>query len=247
MTMLLIPAIDIRDGRCVRLFQGDFTQETRYDVDAVELATRYAEQGAPWLHVVDLDGAERGKPVSLSLVERIGARAKLSVQLGGGIRTQNDLEAALGVVQRVVIGSLAVKAPETVLGWLDTHGGERLTLALDVRIDDEGVPRIATHGWTEASQMSLWDAIERYAPAGLKHVLCTDVARDGALTGPNLDLYAQIKARAPQIELQASGGVRSVADLERLNEIGVDAAISGKALLEGHLTAEEIEPFLQNA
>jgi len=245
--MLLIPAIDIRKGRCVRLFQGDFAQETRYDVDAVELAASYAAQGAPWLHVVDLDGAERGSPVSLPLVERIVASANLSVQLGGGIRTQSDLEAALRVVQRVVIGSLAVKEPETVARWLDTYGGERLTLALDVRLDDGGVPRITTHGWTEASQMSLWEAIERYTPSGLKHVLCTDVARDGALTGPNVDLYARIKARAPQITLQASGGVRGVADLERLAEIGMDAAISGKALLEGRLTAKEIEPFLRNA
>lgn len=245
--MLLIPAIDIRNGRCVRLFQGDFAQETRYDVDAVELAASYAAQGAPWLHVVDLDGAERGSPVNLSLVERIGTNANLSVQLGGGIRTDEDLQAALNVVQRVVIGSLAVKDPETVARWLDTHGGERLTLALDIRLDDGGVPRITTHGWTEASQMSLWDAIEHYAPAGLKHVLCTDVARDGALTGPNVDLYAQIKARAPQIELQASGGVRGVADLEQLADIGIDAAISGKALLEGRLTAKEMEPFLQSA
>jgi len=245
--MLLIPAIDIRKGRCVRLFQGDFAQETRYDVDAVELAASYAAQGAPWLHVVDLDGAERGSPVSLPLVERIVTSANLSVQLGGGIRTESDLEAALRIVQRVVIGSLAVKEPETVARWLDTYGGERLTLALDVRLDAGGVPRITTHGWTEASQMSLWEAIERYAPSGLKHVLCTDVARDGALTGPNVDLYAQIKARAPQITLQASGGVRGVADLERLAEIGMDAAISGKALLEGRLTAKEIEPFLRNA
>lgn len=245
--MLLIPAIDIRNGRCVRLFQGDFAQETRYDVDAVELAAGYAAQGAPWLHVVDLDGAERGSPVSLSLVERIGQRAKLSIQLGGGIRTEEDLEAALRVVQRVVIGSLAVKEPDTVMRWLDTYGGERLTLALDVRLDDDGVPRLATHGWTEASQMSLWDAIDRYTPAGLRHVLCTDVARDGALTGPNIDLYARIKARAPQIALQASGGVRGVADLEKLAEIGIDSAISGKALLEGRLTAKEMEPFLRNA
>lgn len=244
--MLLIPAIDIRHGRCVRLFQGDFAQETRYDVDAVELAASYAAQGAPWLHVVDLDGAESGSPVNLSLVERIGTSASLAVQLGGGIRTEGDLDTALAVVQRVVIGSLAVKEPETVARWLTRYGGERITLALDVRLDDEGIPRIATHGWTEASRMSLWDALERYAPAGLKHVLCTDVARDGALTGPNFDLYAQIKTRAPQIALQASGGVRDVGDLQRLADIGIDAAISGKALLEGRLTMEEMRPFLRS-
>ena len=169
----------------------------------------------------------------LSLVERIGTSANLSVQLGGGIRTQDDLDAALRVAQRVVIGSLAVKEPETVLRWLDTHGGERITLALDVRLDDAGVPRVATHGWTEASQMSLWDAIDHYGPAGLKHVLCTDVARDGALTGPNLELYAEIKTRAPQIALQASGGVSRIDDLKTLRDTGAAATIVGKALLEG--------------
>ena len=245
--MLLIPAIDIRDGRCVRLFQGDFARETRYDVDAVELATSYAALGAPWLHVVDLDGAERGTPVSLPLVERIGASANLAIQLGGGIRTERDLDNALRVVQRVVVGSLTVKEPETVARWLEIYGGDQLTLALDVRLDDEGVPRIATHGWTEASHMSLWEAIAHYVPFGLKHVLCTDVARDGALTGPNVDLYAQFKDHSPQIVLQASGGVRDAGDLEQLAKMGVDAAISGKALLEGRLTEKEIEPFLRNA
>jgi phosphoribosylformimino-5-aminoimidazole carboxamide ribotide isomerase len=245
--MLLIPAIDLRDGRCVRLFQGDFDQETRYAVDPVALATEYAAAGAVWLHVVDLDGAASGEPANLPVIERIGRTAGLSIQLGGGIRTAAALESALGIVQRVVIGSLAVKSPELVAEWLQTYGGERLTLALDVRIDDSGIPRVTTHGWTQASQMSLWDAIDRYSPSGLRHVLCTDVARDGAMTGPNFELYRQCKQRAPHIALQASGGVRDAGDLEQLAALGIDGAISGKALLEGRLSKQEIRSYSQSA
>lgn len=245
--MLLIPAIDIRDGRCVRLFKGDFAQETRYPVDPVELASEYAALGAPWLHVVDLDGAASGRPVNLPLVARIREKAALSIQLGGGIRTEADLGAALGVVDRVVVGSLAVKSPTTVEAWLGSYGGERLTLALDIRIGADGVPRVAVHGWTEASQLSLWDAIDHYSRFGLEHVLCTDVDRDGAMTGPNVELYAQIKQRAPHIVLQASGGVRDSADLERLAGLDIDSAISGKALLDGRLSKEEIRPYLRSA
>lgn len=245
--MLLIPAIDIREGRCVRLYQGDFDQETRYAVDPTALASEYAALGAPWLHVVDLDGARRGEPENLGLVERIRSSAPLSIQLGGGIRKEHDLASALSVVQRVVVGSLAVSSPELVARWLETYGGDRLVLALDVRVDADGIPRVATHGWTRGSATSLWDAIDRYRGHGLAHVLCTDVARDGALSGPNLDLYAQCRERAPDIAIQASGGIRNAGDLAALAALRIAAAISGKALLEGRLTAEEIRPYLQDA
>jgi phosphoribosylformimino-5-aminoimidazole carboxamide ribotide isomerase len=245
--MLLIPAIDIREGRCVRLYQGDFEQETHYAVDPAAIASEYATLGAPWLHVVDLDGAQRGEPENLELVERIRSSAELSIQLGGGIRKEHDLARALGIVQRVVVGSLAVNSPELVARWLETYGGDRLVLALDVRVDANGVPRVATHGWTRGSTTSLWDAIDRYRPHGLAHVLCTDVARDGALSGPNLDLYVQCRERAPDIAIQASGGIRDAGDLAALAALRIAAAISGKALLEGRLTTEEIRPYLRNA
>ncbi|HSG65424.1 MAG TPA: 1-(5-phosphoribosyl)-5-[(5-phosphoribosylamino)methylideneamino]imidazole-4-carboxamide isomerase [Gammaproteobacteria bacterium] len=245
--MLLIPAIDIREGRCVRLYQGDFDQETRYAVDPTDIAAEYAALGAPWLHVVDLDGAERGKPANLELVKRIRSAANLSIQLGGGIRGEDDLAQALRIVDRVVIGSLAVSSPELVARWLETYGGARLVLALDVRVDPDGVPTIATHGWTRGSTTTLWDAIERYRPHGLVHVLCTDVARDGALTGPNLELYARCLERAPEIALQASGGIRDIRDVVALADLGIAAAISGKALLEGRLTTREIRPYLRSA
>jgi len=245
--MRLIPAIDLRDGRCVRLFKGDFEQETRYAVDPVELAGQYRELGAKWLHVVDLDGAKSGSPVNLPLIERMRAAAGVDVQYGGGIRTSASLEQALRVVTRAVIGSLAVTDPGTVTEWFTKHGAERLVLALDVRLDDAGTPMIATHGWTRASTLTLAAAIERYAAVGLRHVLCTDIDRDGALTGPNVDLYRDCAARWPGIEFQASGGVRNVADLATLAAAGAAAAVSGKALLEGRLTPEEIRPFLRGA
>lgn len=245
--MELIPAIDIRDGRCVRLLKGDFDRETRYDVDPVALAEKYRDLGARWLHVVDLDGAAQGESANLPLVDRIKAGCDLRVQFGGGVRDRATLERALAVVDRVVIGSLAVSDPERVGAWLAEFGPERLALALDVRIDADGTAFIATHGWTRASALTLGQAVRQYAAAGLRHVLCTDIDKDGALTGPNLDLYADCARRWPALELQASGGIRDVRDLTSLADTGVAAAISGKALLEGRLTPAEMRPFLPNA
>jgi phosphoribosylformimino-5-aminoimidazole carboxamide ribotide isomerase len=245
--MLLVPAIDLRDGRCVRLLHGDFAQETRYAVDPVELAVQYRDLGARWLHVVDLDGAKRGMPVNLPLIRRMRDAARIDVQLGGGLRTRGSLEQALEVATRAVIGSLAVSDPELVASWLAELGPDRVTLALDVRVEPDGTPLIATHGWTRASTLTLAAALDRYATAGLRHVLCTDIARDGALTGPNVELYRDCVRRWPAIEFQASGGVRDLADLTALTTAGVAATVSGKALLEGRLKPEEIRPFLRGA
>jgi phosphoribosylformimino-5-aminoimidazole carboxamide ribotide isomerase len=245
--MELIPAIDLRDGRCVRLLKGDFARETRYEADPVELACRYRDAGAAWLHIVDLDGAQRGEPVSLALVERMRRASGLKVQLGGGVRRRANLEAALAAADRVVIGSLAVSDPATVAAWLAEFGAERLTLGLDVRLGPDGRALIATHGWTQDSALSLDAAIERYQAAGLKHVLCTDIDKDGALAGPNLALYRECVRHWPGIAFIASGGVRDAADLAALAATGVAAAVSGKALLEGRLSVEEMKPFLPAA
>ena len=244
--MLLLPAIDIRDGRCVRLFRGDFDQETRYDIDPVELAQKYATLGARWLHVVDLDGAACGEPVNLDLVKAMHESAGANIQLGGGIRSRDSLVRALAVAQRVVIGSLAITRSEQVEAWFDEFGAERFTLALDVRMADNGTPYITTHGWQRESQTTLWQALARFAPAGIEHVLCTDVAKDGALEGPNLALYSDCIERWPEIVFQASGGVRDAKDLEALAQVGITHAVSGKALLEGRLSTAEIRSFLPN-
>jgi phosphoribosylformimino-5-aminoimidazole carboxamide ribotide isomerase len=245
--MELLPAIDLREGRCVRLLKGDFERETRYSFDPVELATRYREAGAHWLHVVDLDGAKQGRFVNLEIVERMRTASGLKVQLGGGIRSREALDAVLRTVDRAVIGSLAVTSPDDVAAWLEDAGSDRVTLALDVRLDDAGTPLIATHGWTRSSTLTLGEAIERYRAAGLRHVLCTDIDRDGAMTGPNVDLYADCVRRWPEIAFQASGGVRGSSDLKALAATGIAAAVSGKALLEGRLTPEEMKPFLPGA
>ena len=245
--MDLIPAIDLRDGRCVRLLKGDFERETRYDVDPVELGARYRRLGATWLHVVDLDGAAAGEPANLAVVEAVRNAAGLKIQFGGGVRSQATLDRVLGVVDRVVIGSLAVTQPEQTAELLSRFGPERLTLALDVKLDADGTPCVATHGWTRESNLTLEQAIARYLPAGLRHVLCTDIDKDGAMTGPNFALYRACVEHWPELALQASGGVRNAADLTALAQTGVAAAVAGKALLEGKITDTELRSFLPGA
>lgn len=246
--MLLIPSIDLRGGNCVRLFKGAFDAETRYDLDPLMLLERYAAMGARWLHVVDLDGARDGVLGNRELIARLAARGLLKVQVGGGLRSPAVIEDLFAAgVSRAVIGSVAVEQPEVAEQALRRFGAEAVCLAIDVRVDENGVPRARTRGWVTEHPTSLWDLIERFAPLGLRHVLCTDIERDGALAGPNLSLYAEGRRRHPQIAWQASGGVRDAADLAALADLGVAAAISGKALLEGRMTAEELQPFLRDA
>lgn len=246
--MELIPAIDLRGGRVVRLFQGDFAAETHYEMSPQELLARYARAGARRVHVVDLDGARDGRAGNRAIIAGLATASRLAIQSGGGLRSSRGVKALLAAgVERAVIGSVAVAEPGEVAEWFDEFGAERLVLALDVRLDPAGMPRVAMHGWREQSSISLWDMVRRYLPAGLRHVLCTDVARDGAMAGPNLSLYREAVARFPGIAWQASGGVRDADDLKALAETGAAAAISGKALLEGRITMEELQPFLPGA
>jgi phosphoribosylformimino-5-aminoimidazole carboxamide ribotide isomerase len=246
--VLLIPAIDLRDGHCVRLLKGDFAAETRYEFEPHELLQRYRGIGATWLHVVDLDGARDGALANRSIAVSLASQAAVKIQVGGGVRSAAVIADLLrNGVARVVIGSLAVEQPQEVISWMNQFGAARICLAFDVRNDADGVPRVRTRGWTQGGSMSLWDALEPFQPHGLQHVLCTDIDRDGALTGPNLDLYGEARRRYPQISWQASGGVRDAADLAALAALGMAAAISGKALLEERMTFEELRPFLPNA
>jgi len=246
--MRLIPAIDLKSGRCVRLYQGDFNVETHYPVDPLELAVRYQQLGADWLHVVDLDGAKDGVGGNVSIIELLAKLPELHLQVGGGLRDRASIKRMIEAgVSRVVLGSAAVVQPAEVAEWFGEFGGARITLAFDVRFNDQAVPCLATHGWRTQSMLSLWDAVEHFVPHGLEHVLCTDVSRDGALNGPNLDLYQESLRRHPAIQWQASGGIRDAEDLRSLAEIGIEAAISGKALLEGRIPVEELRAFLPNA
>jgi phosphoribosylformimino-5-aminoimidazole carboxamide ribotide isomerase len=246
--MQLIPAIDLRAGRCVRLLHGDFEAETRYPADPRLLLRQYAQAGADWLHIVDLDGARDESLDNRTIIVELAAAKAVNLQVGGGLRNTAALAQILDAgVARAVIGSAAISQVEQVQAWLAHFGAQRLTLAFDVSIDNDGVPRVMTHGWQRQSEYSLWEALDTYAASQLKHVLCTDVGRDGALTGPNVELYREAARRYPQIEWQASGGIRNAHDLHALSEAGAAAAISGKALLENLIPLEELQPFLPNA
>lgn len=242
--MEVIPAIDLLGGRCVRLHQGDFARVTEYERDPLELAAAYRAAGARRLHVVDLDGARTGSPANSAIIGALAAGSGLAVQAGGGIRTQTRLEALLAAgAERVVIGSVAVGDPRSVIEWIDAHGAERVVLAFDVSLQEGRDPVALTHGWQEASGESLWNLLESYLTAGARHFLCTDVGRDGTLTGPNVGLYAECVRRFPQARLIASGGIAGAADLPLLAATGVAGVVTGKALLDGRLTLEEMRQF----
>ena len=246
--MKVIPAIDLKDGKCVRLFKGDFEQTTEYSDDPAAVARQFAELHVKDLHIVDLDGARSGTQGNREIVEVIASETDMSVQVGGGIRDRETLSAWLDAgVSRCVIGSLAITEPDAVKSWLVKFGGEKIVLALDVKFDDTGMPVVTTHGWTRNSSTSVYECIDDYRSLGLRHVLCTDVSRDGAMAGPNLELYADILDQFPDLQLQASGGVRHVQDLQALRDLGLPAAITGRALLDGKITAAEMATFQQNA
>lgn len=244
--MLLIPSIDVRGGHCVRLFKGDFSAETIYASSPLEVAQDYASRGARWLHLVDLDGARDGELTNRTALIEMAGVAGLSVQVGGGVRQRAIVDELLSLgVARVVVGSAAVEQPDEVASWLRDYGPERVCLAFDVRLDSTGLPQLQTRGWREATTVSLFEAVERFEQHGLRHVLCTDIDRDGALAGPNVALYRQCVVRFPTIAWQASGGVRDSADLQALHDAGAAAAISGKALLEGHIDRQQMRQWLK--
>jgi phosphoribosylformimino-5-aminoimidazole carboxamide ribotide isomerase len=232
--MILYPAMDLMGGKVVRLRQGRFDDSTSYSDDPAQALEAFAGAGAEWAHIVDLDGARAGEPVQHQLIAGVAATSSLKLQVAGGFRTRDQIARMFDAgVERVVIGSLAVKQPETVTGFLDDFGPERITLSLDVRVLD-GTPMVAVSGWTEDSGRSLWDIAVLYPQA--LHLLLTDIGRDGMLEGPNFALYEEAARRLPNLRIQASGGVSSLADLARLT---TDGAIVGKALWEGRIRLED--------
>jgi phosphoribosylformimino-5-aminoimidazole carboxamide ribotide isomerase len=238
--MILIPAIDLLDGRCVRLLHGDFKQVTHYPDTPRELARKYADAGAAWLHVVDLAASRDGADADISALIKLLGQAPQSVQTGGGVRNANDITRRLDAgAARVVIGSLSVTDSKGFIGWLEHFGAEKLVAALDIRIDDQGVPWPRIHGWTDRGDKDMWQLLDELVDGGLKHLLCTDISRDGALSGPNLDLYSAITQRYPGLCLQASGGVSSLDDLEQLKPTRASGVITGKALLEKRFSVLE--------
>jgi phosphoribosylformimino-5-aminoimidazole carboxamide ribotide isomerase len=246
--MELIPAIDLKEGRCVRLFKGDFAAETVYSTEPAAVLERYRSLGARRVHVVDLDGARDGNQPNRQIILELARQKQVLLQVGGGLRTLERAKELLDAgVERAVIGSVAVTASDEVARWMTMVDPARIVLAFDVRLDSSGVPMLTTHGWQKTSETVLWQAVERYLESGLAHVLCTDVSRDGAMTGPNCRLYSEAVRRFPNVQWQASGGIANGRDLVALDECGVAAAISGKAMLENTISPEELRPFLRNA
>lgn len=235
----MFPAIDIKRGQCVRLVQGDFKTAKIYAADPVEQAQKFADAGAKWAHVVDLDGAESGKMKQFDIIENIAKKTQLKIQTGGGIRDaatiQNLFDAG---AERIIIGSLAIKNRSLVQAWLRHFGASKIVLAFDIKyVDDQ--PEVLTNGWRSESHQLLWDVLDAYEESGLRRILCTDVARDGMMAGPNLRLYRDVHIHTPKVGLIASGGIGSLNDLKSLSATPVEAAIVGKAVYEGKIDLAE--------
>ena len=231
------PAIDVRGGAVVRLHKGNYDQETRYTDNPLAVAENYARSGSAWLHLVDLDAALGGGYTLMATLTEIVETTGLRVQTGGGVRSADDVQRLLDAgADRVVVGSLSVREPETVVGWLERFGPERITVALDTRIGEDGTWVLPTAGWTAVGEQELTDTLHRYHGSGLAHVLCTDIGRDGTLAGPNFHLYTMLTRSNPALQIQASGGARSVDDVRAAKKHGCAGIILGKALLEGRLT-----------
>ncbi|MGY5796329.1 1-(5-phosphoribosyl)-5-[(5-phosphoribosylamino)methylideneamino]imidazole-4-carboxamide isomerase [Rheinheimera faecalis] len=245
---MIIPAIDLIQGKTVRLYQGSYDKTTEYQQTPLQLRDLYAEAGAGILHLVDLTGAKNAADRQLELLTNLMKNAPLPVQVGGGVRTAADVEQLLAAgASRVVVGSVAIREPETVQGWLRTYGGDKIVLALDVSINAIGEKTLPSHGWIEESTITLEQVLDGFIAAGAKHVLCTDISKDGTLQGPNVALYTELVQKYPQIQWQASGGVGSLADIKALKPTGVAGVILGRALLEGKFTAEEAIQCWQDA
>lgn len=238
--MILYPAIDLRKGQCVRLYQGDYARETVYSQDPLSIARKYGSEGASWLHLVDLDGAENPSQSQTPLILDFIQSSPLKIQIGGGIRTKVQVQTLLDQgVARVIIGSKAVNQPNEILNWFKIFGPEKIVLAFDVLVNEKQETRVAIQGWQKASSFLLDELIEMYLKVGLKHLLCTNIALDGTLKGPDFGLYEGLLQKYPTLELQASGGIQSLSDIQELREKGLAGAIIGRALYENRFSLEE--------
>ncbi len=232
----IIPAIDLINGKCVRLTKGDYNQKKQYDASPLDMALRYQDVGIRCLHLVDLDGAKSSSPHNLHVLEEIATRTSLDIEWGGGIKSDEALRDAFNAgAHHLIIGSVAVSQPELFAHWLEQYGGERLILGADV---NDG--RVAIHGWLEQSEQTIEELIDRFRPHGLCEVICTDISKDGMLQGPSFDLYTRLQTAYPEQEIIVSGGISAMDDIFRLNEMNLRHVIVGKAIYEGRITLEEI-------
>lgn len=237
---MIFPAIDLMDGGCVRLHKGDFTARTNYSISPLDVARSYTRDGAEWMHIVDLDGAKKEQTQQTDLILKIARDSGLKVQSGGGLREFSDIKRLLdGGVQRVVVGSLAVTHPQMVKFWLSELSPEKIVIALDVNLDEQGTPYPAIKGWSEAGTKTLWDVLNPYEKSGLKTILVTDISRDGVESGGNIDLYKSIMKTYPELDLITSGGVGSLDHVKALKALSPHGVIIGKALYENRFSLKE--------
>ena len=235
----VIPAIDLIDGKCVRLTKGDYNQKKQYDASPLDMARRYQDIGIRRLHVVDLDGAKSSSPKNLHVLEQIAIGTSLEIEWGGGIKSDQALYDAYNAgADYLIIGSVAVSKPDLFARWLEEYGGNRLILGADV---NDG--RVAINGWLKKSDQTIDALIDRFVPNGLREVICTDIAKDGMLQGPTFDLYARLQEKYPEQDIIVSGGISKMDDIRRLNEMNLRHVIVGKAIYEGRITLEELKQF----
>lgn len=234
--MRIIPAIDVIDGKCVRLTQGDYAQKKIYNEDPLEVAKTFEAAGLAYLHLVDLDGARAGKVTNWKVIESIATHTKLRIDFGGGIKTEKEIRQLFDAgIRQVNLGSVAVKNPDLVKEWITQYGPEKVILSADVKNE-----KIAIAGWLEDSSISITDFIGGYLQKGIEYITCTDISTDGMLTGPNVQLYARLLQMFPSIKLIASGGVSGMEDLEKLKHTNVDGVIVGKAIYEGRINIDTL-------
>lgn len=240
--MRLIPAIDIIEGKCVRLTKGDYSTKKIYSEDPLEIAMAFEDHGIENLHLVDLDGAKAQKIINYKVLERIATKTNLNIDFGGGLKTNEDLEIAFNSgAKQITGGSIAVNNPDLFLEWLDKYGSNKIILGADVKNG-----KIATSGWTETSDIEIENFIKNFSEKGIKYVISTDISKDGMLQGPSLQLYKQILDINPELKVIASGGVSQLSDLENVMQIGCEAVIIGKAIYENKINLKDLENFILN-
>ena len=240
---IIIPAIDLMDGRCVRLTQGDYERKKEYSADPLDMARQYEDVGITRLHVVDLDGAKAKRPCNLAVLEKIAHGTSLDVEWGGGVKDSSALRSVLDAgAGRIICGSIAVDDRREFSSWLSEFGPSRIILGADVR---DG--KVATHGWLKDSGLALEKLMGWYVPEGLSQMICTDISKDGMLQGPDFDFYVALKQAWPAVDVTLSGGVSRMDDIVKASELGLHSVIVGKAIYEGRIALKEIESWLLNA
>ncbi|MCE6988535.1 1-(5-phosphoribosyl)-5-[(5-phosphoribosylamino)methylideneamino]imidazole-4-carboxamide isomerase [Dyadobacter sp. CY323] len=235
----IIPAIDLIEGKCVRLTQGDYGQKTIYNENPLEVAMQFEDAGLKRLHLVDLDGAKAKKVVNWKVLERIAAKTKLHIDFGGGVQSDDDLKIVFeSGAKQVTGGSIAVKQPEVFQNWLEVYGGEKIILGADAKKE-----KVAVSGWEEGTQIWVYDFVEEYVAKGVKFTISTDVAKDGLLQGPSFDLYKNLQDKCPDLNIIASGGISGLEDVEKLAEMNIYGVIIGKAIYENRISLADLQRF----